>query len=320
MYIETLNEKIDNLNGENITQESVDNVAQELCNLCINPAKHIGICKELKKCKPNQKKYPCNNKPWFDTNCHDKRKEYIRVKNSLKKVEPIEKMIQLQQHAKAYKQHIKRAKKAYTKELHKKLRNLKNTNPKEYWDMIGNKDKGATSCRIALETFQNFFAKLSKKPESDQNNEMTEDFDPREMTQTINEDINVNFTLSEVQVQIRKLKNRKACGIDNIINEFLKNCPTNIVEIVVKLFNIVLQNGVVPESWCIGMIKPLYKNKGSADDPDNYRGITLLSCIAKLVLTVVLVFIWKTRPYLVKNKQVLGRVTAPLTIFLSCIH
>ena len=30
------------------------------------------------------------------------------------------------------------------------------------------------------------------------------------------------------------------------------------------------------------MIKPLYKKKGSADDPDNYSGITLLSCVGKL--------------------------------------
>ena len=30
------------------------------------------------------------------------------------------------------------------------------------------------------------------------------------------------------------------------------------------------------------MIKPIFKRKGSPDDPDNYRGITLLSCVAKL--------------------------------------
>ena len=38
----------------------------------------------------------------------------------------------------------------------------------------------------------------------------------------------------------------------------------------------------MPTDWCIGIIKPIYKKKGSIDDPDNYRGITLLSCIGKL--------------------------------------
>ena len=88
--------------------------------------------------------------------------------------------------------------------------------------------------------------------------------------------------MEEIQKQIKKLKYNKACGIDNIINEFLKNCPRDVLEVITKLFNIVLNSAVLPHSWCIGMIKPIYKNKGSPDDTDNYRGITLLSCVAKL--------------------------------------
>ena len=30
------------------------------------------------------------------------------------------------------------------------------------------------------------------------------------------------------------------------------------------------------------MICPIYKKKGARDDPDTYRGITLLSCLGKL--------------------------------------
>ena len=48
------------------------------------------------------------------------------------------------------------------------------------------------------------------------------------------------------------------------------------------MFNVVLSSGLVPSVWCIGMIKPLYKKKGAIDDPDNYRGITFLSCVGKL--------------------------------------
>ena len=32
---------------------------------------------------------------------------------------------------------------------------------------------------------------------------------------------------------------------------------------------------------------PLYKNKGSLNDQDNYRGITLLSCVGKLSTAVL---------------------------------
>ena len=35
------------------------------------------------------------------------------------------------------------------------------------------------------------------------------------------------------------------------------------------------------------VIKPIYKKKGDIDDPDNYRGITLVSCLSKLFTAVL---------------------------------
>jgi hypothetical protein len=80
---------------------------------------------------------------------------------------------------------------------------------------------------------------------------------------------------------IKRLKNYKACGIDNIVNTFLKHCPENVIDHVVNMFNLVLQSGIVPTEWCSGIIQPLFK-KGSPDNPDKYREITLLSCVGKL--------------------------------------
>lgn len=49
-----------------------------------------------------------------------------------------------------------------------------------------------------------------------------------------------------------------------------------------SLFNLILTTGHIPEQWTLGKIKPIYKNKGDASDPDNYRLITILSCLGKL--------------------------------------
>lgn len=38
----------------------------------------------------------------------------------------------------------------------------------------------------------------------------------------------------------------------------------------------------MPPERLVGTIVPLYKNKGDAQDVNNYRGITLLSCMGKL--------------------------------------
>ena len=45
--------------------------------------------------------------------------------------------------------------------------------------------------------------------------------------------------------------------------------------------------GTVTEEWLIGLIKPIYKNEGDPMKPENYRPITLLSCLGK-VFTCIL--------------------------------
>ncbi len=55
----------------------------------------------------------------------------------------------------------------------------------------------------------------------------------------------------------------------------------------VKLFNTILNTGIVPESWTVGIIKPIYKKNGDINDPGNYRPITLLSCFGKLFTAVI---------------------------------
>ena len=54
-----------------------------------------------------------------------------------------------------------------------------------------------------------------------------------------------------------------------------------------KLFNVVLDSGFFPDVWSKGIILPLYKNKGDINDPDNYRGITILSCFGKLFTSLL---------------------------------
>ena len=81
---------------------------------------------------------------------------------------------------------------------------------------------------------------------------------------------------------IKKLKFFKSCGYDGILNELLKSSSSKLLIAVTTLFNIVLQTGKIPHAWSIGYISPIYKGKGKVNDPDNRRGITVLSCFGKL--------------------------------------
>ena len=89
------------------------------------------------------------------------------------------------------------------------------------------------------------------------------------------------FTINEIKQSISKLKNGKSCGPDQILNEFLTNGKDALCGPISKLFNIILTSKCFPQTWSIGTISSLYKN-GDHLDPNNYRGITLLSCLSKL--------------------------------------
>ena len=66
------------------------------------------------------------------------------------------------------------------------------------------------------------------------------------------------------------------------MNEFFKLCHSDCFHIIVDFLNSVLNTGFIPTEWCLGIIHHLFNNKGSVSDPDNYKGITLLSCTGKL--------------------------------------
>ena len=104
---------------------------------------------------------------------------------------------------------------------------------------------------------------------------------------SINDLLNQPFTKDEIIHCISKLKNNKACGDDQILNEFLKTTSDLFINVYVKLFNLILDSGIVPQSWLSGFIIPLYKNKGDRCEVDNYRGITILSCFGKLFTSVI---------------------------------
>ena len=60
-----------------------------------------------------------------------------------------------------------------------------------------------------------------------------------------------------------------------------------LISLYCKVFNLVLDSRIIPESWSSGIIKPVDKNKGNQSDPDNFRTITLISCVGKIFTSVL---------------------------------
>jgi hypothetical protein len=99
--------------------------------------------------------------------------------------------------------------------------------------------------------------------------------------------LNKPISACEIDYAVKQLKNSKAGGLDNILNEHIKSSLPFMKDIYVKLFNVVFNTGIIPESWTIGVIHPIFKNKGAPSDPSNYRPITLLSCLGKLFTSIL---------------------------------
>jgi hypothetical protein len=52
------------------------------------------------------------------------------------------------------------------------------------------------------------------------------------------------------------------------------------------LFNGILTSGIFSNSWSTAVLIPVFK-KGNQRDPNNYRGISLVSCLAKLLTNII---------------------------------
>ena len=95
------------------------------------------------------------------------------------------------------------------------------------------------------------------------------------------------ISLEEVAHAVRSLRTGKSAGPDDIPNELLRRGEKGAEEALLQLFQTIWRTQVWPSQWELGNIKPLYKQSGDPQDLENYRGITLLSCLAKTFETVL---------------------------------
>ncbi len=185
--------------------------------------------------------------------------------------------------SKRYKGEFKRVKLKEKKKLIKKLRKNKGRDPKEYRRILNGKKKNM-NIPITLNNFYDHFKQLAN---DGINNSAVINTDHG--SDDTGSPLLLNEPISEEEVlrNIKKLKTNKSPGVDMILNGYIKCTRTMLLPIYVKLFNKVFGSGVMPTEWLVGMIVLIYKNKGDAQDVNNYRGITLLSCLGKLFTSVL---------------------------------
>ena len=91
----------------------------------------------------------------------------------------------------------------------------------------------------------------------------------------------------EVENALKKMKDGKAVGADEIPIEVWKVLGREGLGWLTKLFNKMLRGDKMPDEWRVSHLVPLYKGKGDVQECRNYRGIKLLSHTMKLWERVV---------------------------------
>jgi len=81
---------------------------------------------------------------------------------------------------------------------------------------------------------------------------------------------------------LKKLKNRKSPGPDNIFNEMLKHLGHAGKSIILDFINLTWTQGKLPSSWKIATIKPVLKKGKPQEDLSSCRPISLSSCLGKV--------------------------------------
>ena len=96
------------------------------------------------------------------------------------------------------------------------------------------------------------------------------------------------FTPQEVGKAIKKLKNNKSTGVDNISAEQLKYGPDIVNSYISDILNEVAETGEYPKELDTGILIPLQKPGKKKGPPGNLRPIILLTMIRKILAIIML--------------------------------
>ncbi|XP_065675632.1 uncharacterized protein LOC136091848 [Hydra vulgaris] len=187
----------------------------------------------------------------------------------------------------------KAVKAAHNKKIYEKTKNieyLRNTNPQKFWDNI-RKIKNKKNTRLftinklqnkneIVEEFSHHFQKILNTPQC-----TNKEFNPQQIPHISKEPNSKFISTADIEKCILNLKNNKSYDCFGISAEHLKNSRSNnLLMLLASFYNSMLTNGKVPKCLSTATIIPLVKSyKTSLENPNNYRGISILPIFTKLL-------------------------------------
>ncbi|CAH2108193.1 unnamed protein product [Euphydryas editha] len=92
----------------------------------------------------------------------------------------------------------------------------------------------------------------------------------------------INTDPSELNLIISKLSNDSSPGFDNITTSFIKSAKHILIPVLCHIYNLCFEKGQFPLCFKKAVVTPIHKG-GSEDDLNNYRPISVLPVLAKIL-------------------------------------
>ena len=231
-------------------------------------------------------KFKRKRQPWFTPSCQLIRERVRRAANFLSR-NPFNRQARDEYFIakRSYVRLIKKSKKQYKENSVLKL--LNSVDKQELWSLLSEMRGKSSDTPITMSELYTHFNEVLNTPQKEIPENIL-NFLKNKVTQFVNEPVTQKidglkmgeYTPNSLVKIAKSLKNEKSAFIDGTINEVIKHSISNTSQIFCKLFNLIETSSEFPTSWKSSFLVPLHK-KGSAGDPNNYRGLAVGSNTSK---------------------------------------
>jgi len=260
-----------------------------------------GVLQDICRRTIGTRKYRVRTVPWWNDNLTDLRKEVQKTRAQLSRARRLNLSADLEQAKNKYKkcraQYVRLIRQSkllswrgFVMEkgnsdpwglLYKILRNKIRNDYNTFHAIKEGGDSTLTWCETAT--------KLLNKMVPDK---ATINDDDKRVIEEVNDYSNANMepliSVDEIDGAIKRVRNKKAPGMDGVNPEIIKRLWHTDKEIISILFNNCLRNSSFPEQWRQGKLRPILKDVQS--DPTqlgSYRPIALLPVIGKIFERII---------------------------------
>ncbi|VDI62333.1 Hypothetical predicted protein [Mytilus galloprovincialis] len=216
-----------------------------------------------------------DDKPWFNYECKRLRSIYTSSLYTFNRDKNVENHRILIMSKRQYKRLENKLKRKYKRQEGDMIVTLRKSDPKKYYNLF--QKKRAKTSDVSLSEFFEHFRNLV----TNDGINVTVDT-PESVSDATYDELDQIITQDEILKCISNLKRGKSHGIDGTFNELFIEFKDILLPFLEEIFNKILASGHFPKSWALAVLIPVFK-KGDSSDPANYRGISLVSNLAKTI-------------------------------------